>query len=201
MTVPVAARPAARPAAPNSGRDPRDDLVSHLPALRAFALSLARNGSAADDLVQETILKAWANFDRFTPGTNLRAWLFTILRNGFYSDLRKHRRDVQDSDGLHAARLSQKPDHDSRLAMRDFQRGFDQLIDEQREALVLVGALGFSYEEAAMTIGCALGTVKSRVNRGRKRLAELLDLQDGDSILAVDAVQTAVTSHQTSLHG
>ena len=183
------------------GSDPRDALITHLPALRAFALSLVRNGSAADDLVQETILKAWASFDRFTEGTNLRAWLFTILRNGFYSDLRKHRREVQDSEGLFAARLSQKPDHDSNLAMRDFQRGFERLIDEQREALVLVGALGFSYEEAAVTIGCAVGTVKSRVNRGRKRLAELLHLEEGGSIMPVDTVQTAVTSHQTSLHG
>lgn len=181
--------------------DPRDEMITHLPALRAFALSLVRNGPAADDLVQETILKAWAGFDRFTVGTNLRAWLFTILRNGFYSDLRKHRREVQDSEGLFAARLSQKPDHDTNLAMRDFQRGFEQLIDEQREALMLVGALGFSYEEAAVTIGCALGTVKSRVNRGRKRLAELLKLEDGASIIPSDAVQTAVASHQTSLHG
>ena len=181
--------------------DPREEMIGHLPALRAFALSLVRNGPAADDLVQETILKAWSSFDRFTPGTNLRAWLFTILRNGFYSDLRKHRREVQDSEGQFAARLSQKPDHDAALAMRDFQRGFEQLIDEQREALMLVGALGFSYEEAAVTIGCALGTVKSRVNRGRKRLAELLKLEEGGSIIPTDNVQTAVTSHQTSLHG
>lgn len=181
--------------------DPRDQLIVHLPALRAFAVSLTRNGPAADDLVQETILRAWSSFARFTPGTNLRAWLFTILRNSFYSDLRKHRREVRDSEGVFAARLSQKPDHDASLTMRDFQRGFEKLIDEQREALVLVGALGFSYEEAAITIGCALGTVKSRVNRGRKRLAELLDLQEGDSILPVDAVHNAVTSHQTSLHG
>ena len=181
--------------------DPRDELIVHLPALRAFALSLTRNGPAADDLVQDTILRAWSGFDRFTAGTNLRAWLFTILRNCFYSDLRKHRREVQDSDGNFAERLSQKPGHDSALAMRDFQRGFEKLIDEQREALVLVGALGFSYEEAAATIGCALGTVKSRVSRGRRRLAELLDLQEGDSIMPVDAVQTAVTSQVTSLHG
>jgi len=181
--------------------DPRDQMIVHLPALRGFALSLTRNGSAADDLVQETILRAWSSFGRFTAGTNLRAWLFTILRNCFYSDLRKHRREVQDSDGLFAERLSQKPGHDSALAMRDFQRGFEKLIDEQREALALVGALGFSYEEAATTIGCALGTVKSRVNRARKRLVELLDLKEGDSIMPVDAIQSAVTSHQTSLHG
>ncbi|MGV8985340.1 MAG: RNA polymerase sigma factor [Cypionkella sp.] len=183
------------------GVDPRDELVTHLPALRAFALSLARNGHTADDLVQETVLRAWANFESFVPGTNLRAWLFTILRNGFYSDLRKHRREVQDSDGVHAGNLSQKPDHDGRLAMRDFQRGFENLIDEQREALALVGALGFSYEEAAQTIGCAVGTVKSRVNRGRVRLAEYFHLEDGDSILPADAIQSAAASARNSLHG
>lgn len=188
-------------AAAKNGVDPRNDLITHLPALRAFAISLTRNSHAADDLVQDTILRAWANFDSFIPGTNLRAWLFTILRNGFYSDLRKHRRDVQDSDGIYAARLAQKPDHDGHLAMRDFQRGFDKLIDEQREALVLVGALGFSYEEAAATIGCALGTVKSRVNRGRARLAEYLHLAEGDSILPVDAVQSAASVTRNSLHG
>lgn len=180
--------------------DPRDEMIAHLPALRAFALSLVHNGPAADDLVQETILKAWSGFDKFTPGTNLRAWLFTILRNGFYSELRKHRREVRDADGQFAARLSQKPDHDGVLAMRDFKQGFELLIDEQREALILVGALGFSYEEAATTIGCAVGTVKSRVNRARKRLAELLQLEEG-SIIPMDAVQTAVISDETSLHG
>ena len=181
--------------------DPRDELISHLPALRAFAISLTRNRPAADDLVQETILRAWSSFASFNPGTNLRAWLFTILRNVFYSDLRKRRRDVQDSDGIHAAQLSQKPDHDARLAMRDFQRGFETLIVEQREALVLVGVLGFSYEEAAATIGCALGTVKSRVNRGRVRLAEYLHLEDGDSIMPVDAVQSAASTIRSSVHG
>ena len=171
--------------------DPRDALIAHIPALRAFAIGLARNRHAADDLVQETILRAWSSFGTFIPGTNLRAWLFTILRNVFYSDLRKHRRDVQDSDGIHAARLSQKPDHDGHLAMRDFQRAFDKLIDEQREVLILVGVLGFSYEEAATTIGCALGTLKSRLNRGRLRLAEHLDLKEGESILMHDSVQIA----------
>ncbi len=184
-----------------NGNDPRDQLIVHLPALRAFALSLTRNASAADDLVQDTILRAWSSFHHFTVGTNLRAWLFTILRNCFYSDLRRHRREVQDSDGIFAERLSQKPDHDSALAMRDFQRCFEKLIDEHREALVLVGALGFSYEEAAATIGCAVGTVKSRVSRGRRRLVELLQLQDGDSIMPVDAVQNAASSQPAFQHG
>ncbi len=181
--------------------DPREALISHLPALRAFALGLARNGPEADDLVQETILKAWSSFGMFTPGTNLRAWLFTILRNVFYSGLRKRRREVQDSEGIYAAQLVQKPDHDGNLAMRDFQRGFEQLIDEHREALLLVGALGFTYEEAAETIGCAVGTVKSRVNRGRRRLTEVLSLEEGDSILPADPLTAAVTSQKRSSHG
>lgn len=168
-------------------KDPRDELVLHLGPLRAFAMSLVRNDHAADDLVQDTILKAWSKFDKFEPGTNLRAWLFTILRNGFYSDLRKHRREVADVDGVHAARLSQMPDHDGRLAMRDFNLAFEALIVEQREALTLVGALGFSYEEAAETIGCAVGTVKSRVNRARRRLAELLMLEEGASLVPISS--------------
>lgn len=183
-----------------TGADPRDELVTHLPALRAFALSLARNGHAADDLVQETILKAWSKFDRFEPGTNMRAWLFTILRNSFYSDLRKHRRELADSDGIHAARLSQKPDHDGHLAMRDFQIAFEKLIDEQREALALVGAMGFSYEEAAATIGCALGTVKSRVSRARKHLAQLLYLEEGASMLAPDTMLTGAAASRSFLN-
>ncbi len=169
-----------------TGQDPRDELILHLGPLRAFAISLVRNDHAADDLVQDTILKAWSKFDKFEQGTNLRAWLFTILRNSFYSDLRKHRREVPDVDGIYAARLSQMPDHDGRLAMRDFNHAFQQLMVEQREALTLVGALGFSYEEAAGTIGCAVGTVKSRVNRARRRLAELLMLEEGASLVSTD---------------
>ncbi|OWJ80751.1 MULTISPECIES: RNA polymerase sigma factor [Haematobacter] len=180
--------------------DPRDELVQHLPALRAFALSLARNGAAADDLVQDTILKAWTNIDKFEIGTNLRAWLFTILRNTFYSSRRKVSREVADSDGLHAARLAQKPDHDGRLALADFRTAFAQLPDEQREALILVGASGFSYEEAAAMCACAVGTIKSRANRGRKRLSELLHLQDGEEFELTDRATLAVISSKAA-HG
>jgi RNA polymerase sigma-70 factor (ECF subfamily) len=153
----------------------RNELVALVPELRAFAISLSRNPSTADDLVQETVLKAWAKLDSFEPGTNMRAWLFTILRNTFYSDARKGKREVEDVDGAYAARLSQKPDHDGRLALRDFASAFAMLPDEQREALILIGASGLSYEDAAQTCGCAIGTIKSRVNRGRARLAELID--------------------------
>ena len=160
--------------------DPRDALVQHLPSLRAFATSLTRNRSSADDLVQDTIVKAWTNFEKFTHGTNLQAWLFTILRNTYYSSLRKGRREVADPEGIHAQGLFVNPDHDGRLAYRDFQRAFDQLSDEHREVLTLVGASGFSCEEAAKMMGVAVGTVKSRASRARKRLADLMGLKDGE---------------------
>lgn len=174
--------------------DPRDEIITHLPALRAFAVSLTRDGAAADDLVQDSIVKAWKNLDRFQPGTNLRAWLFTILRNTFYSDRRKARREVSDGDGLLASQLAEKPRHDGSLAFTDFMRAFSQLPDEQREALILVGASGFTYEEVAETTGVAIGTVKSRVNRARGRLAELLSLQPGEQIEMTDKATLSVLS-------
>jgi RNA polymerase sigma-70 factor (ECF subfamily) len=162
--------------------DPRLSLVQYLPSLRAFAMSLARNRAAADDLVQDTVVKAWTNFEKFAVGSNLQAWLFTILRNTYYSSLRKGRREVADPDGIHAQGLSVKPEHDGRLAYRDFQRAFDQLSPEHREVLTLVGASGFSCEEAAVTMGVAVGTVKSRASRARKRLSDLMGLAEGEDI-------------------
>lgn len=173
--------------------DPREQLVSHLPSLRAFAMSLARNRSAADDLVQDTIVKAWTNIDKFAVGTNLQAWLFTILRNTYYSSLRKVRREVADPEGIHAQGLFVKPDHDGRLAYGDFQRAFDQLSPEHREVLTLVGASGFSCEEAAGMMGVAIGTVKSRASRARKRLSDLMGLAEGeDAFSGVDQANMAV---------
>ncbi|MDB6453932.1 MULTISPECIES: RNA polymerase sigma factor [unclassified Falsirhodobacter] len=180
---------------PKGVRDPRDELPDHLPALRAFAISLTRNVSVADDLVQDTIVKAWTNFDKFTAGTNLRAWLFTILRNTFYSDKRKTRREVPDPEGAHAATLFVKPDHDGRMAFTEFSAAFDKLTPEHREVLILVGASGFSYEDAADMMGVAVGTVKSRANRARTRLAELLHLDDGEQVFSgVDGATMAVMS-------
>ena len=175
--------------------DPRDQLVGHLPSLRAFAMSLTRNRSAADDLVQDTIVKAWTNIDKFTVGTNLRAWLFTILRNTYYSTLRKGWREVADPDGIHAQRLFVKPEHEGKLAYGDFRRAFDQLSAEHREVLTLVGASGFSYEEAASMTGVAVGTVKSRANRARLRLCQMLGLQAGEDLVAeMDGATKAVMS-------
>ncbi|MCA8880965.1 MAG: RNA polymerase sigma factor [Rhodobacteraceae bacterium] len=170
------------------------ELVTLLPSLRAFAMSLTRQSAAADDLVQDTVVKAWSNLDKFEPGTNMRAWLFTILRNTYYSDRRKKVREVEDADGALTGQLSEKPAHDGRLQFRDFRVAFNQLTDEQREALILVGASGFSYEEAAETCGCAVGTIKSRINRGRARLAELLHMEEGESMDMTDASTVAVMS-------
>ncbi|MEI4194229.1 RNA polymerase sigma factor [Roseovarius sp. E0-M6] len=175
-------------------RDPKEEMVEHLQALRAFAMSLTRNTAGADDLVQDTVVKAWGNLDKFTVGTNMRAWLFTILRNTYYSQYRKRRREVEDPDGVMAGALSEKPAHDGRLAMNEFREAFAQLTDEQREVLILVGAEGFSYDDAAKMCGCAVGTIKSRTNRARKRLAELMKLDDDDELVMTDSATLAVIS-------
>lgn len=174
--------------------DPKEEMIEYLPALRAFALSLTRQASAADDLVQDTVLKAWSNFDKYQEGTNLRAWLFTILRNTYYSDRRKKSREVEDGDGILSGQLSEKPAHDGRLQLRDFRVAFDTLTDEQRESLILVGASGFSYEEAADMCGCAVGTIKSRIARGRQQLAELMDHDEDSALEITDAATMAVIS-------
>ncbi len=159
--------------APPSGDFTRA-LMATLPQLRAFAISLTGNPDRADDLVQDTVLRAWAHVDSFQAGTNLRAWLFTILRNVFTSEYRKRRREVEDADGEYSAQLSSPGAQESNLDLRDMQVALAKLPDDQREAVLLIGALGFSYEEAAEICGCAVGTIKSRVNRARVRLAELI---------------------------
>ncbi len=174
--------------------DPREEIVTHLPALRAFARGLTGNASAADDLVQDTVLKAWSKFHLFQDGTNLRAWLFTILRNSFLSSRRKAAREIADSEGSFAGRLATKPDHDGRLAMQEMAEALNQLPVEQREALLLVGALGFSVEEAAETCDCAPGTIKSRANRGRSALAQILGLEKGEAPETTDSPVAAVIS-------
>lgn len=204
MTAPAAcaeqapgscAQLAAAPAAGASAcTDPREAIIGHLPELRAFAISLCRNGAEADDLVQDALLRAWTKFDQFQAGTNLRAWLFTILRNGFYSGRRKQAREVTDADGVLAGKLARKPDHDGHLALDELASALGRLPAEQREALILVGAMGFSVEEAAQTCGCAPGTIKSRANRGRRALAELLQLDEDEATNLAPGVSEAVMS-------
>src|SRR6202166_2596007 len=155
-------------------------MLGAVPSLRAFAISLSGNVDRADDLVQETLLRAWANLNSFEPGTNMSAWLFTILRNLFRSEYRKRRREVADSEGTYAETLKTQPEQTSRVEFEEFRTALAKLPSDQREALILVGASGFSYEDAASICGCAVGTIKSRVNRARTRLADLLAIDSVD---------------------
>ena len=180
-----------------SGLEPRDELAKLLPELRVFAISLTRNRATADDMMQDTALKAWTNMDKFEVGTNMRAWLFSILRNTYFSSRRKLKREVADVDNAYSDSLSVKPEHDGKLQMRDFKAAFDQLADEHREALLIVGASGFSYEDAAAICGVAPGTMKSRVNRARARLKDLLQLNEGEVLELTDPATMAVIGRPT----
>ena len=179
---------------PKAGKDSewRDSVVQLIPALRAFAWSLSHNASDADDLVQDTLIKAWTNRDKFEPGTNLRAWLFTILRNTYYTHVLRRRREVRDEQGEYAGALKAAPTQDWSVAMRSLQQALQQLPPEHREALILVGAAGLSYEEAAEICGCAVGTVKSRVSRAGRALHAILDEgnYDRDGAAAGDAMRS-----------
>jgi len=160
-------------------------LLAAIPKLRAFALSLAAHSDYADDLVQETLMKAWNHQNSFQEGTNIKAWLFTILRNEYFSQLRKRRREVEDADGDYAGSVVTPGGQESQLDMADLRIALQQLPDDQREAVVLVGASGFSYQEVAEICHVPVGTVKSRVNRARTKLALLLgngsSLADGEA--------------------
>jgi RNA polymerase sigma-70 factor (ECF subfamily) len=175
----------------------RDQILAAIPSLRAFAISLSGNVDRADDLVQETILRALANIHSFQPGTNLPAWLFTILRNLFRSEYRKRRREVEDVDGSFAQTLKSNPDQIGRIEFQEFRLALAELPADQREALILVGASGFSYEEAADICECAVGTIKSRVNRARSRLAKLLAVDNIDEIGPDQAMRGVMARHDT----
>jgi RNA polymerase sigma-70 factor, ECF subfamily len=167
---------ASRPPIEPTGRQPsvQDVMLAAIPGLRAFAISLSGNVDRADDLVQGALMRAIANIDSFTPGTNMPAWLVTILRNLFLEEFRKRRREVEDADGSYAASLKSAPEQHVRLEFKEFAGALANIPLAQREALLLVGASGFSYHEAAAICGTAVGTIKSRVNRARKMLAELV---------------------------
>ncbi len=168
----------------------RDRMLAAVPSLRAFAISLTNNRDRADDLVQDTLMRAWANLDRFERGTNLEAWLFTILRNRFHSEYRSRRGEVEDADDSYAARLKTHPDQQAHLDYEDFRAALAKLPMDQREALLLVGAQGMPYEEVAQVMGVPVGTVKSRVNRARIRLAALLDI-NSEAEIGPDGVSKA----------
>lgn len=159
-----------------------DGVLASVTSLRAFAISLTRDAEKSEDLVQETVLRAISKQEQFVAGTNLQAWLFTTLRNQFCSDHRKSLREVEDGDGSYAATMIALPDQDDRIMIHDLEAALHKLPEGQREAILLVGADGLSYEEAAQVLGCAVGTVKSRVNRARNCLAELMRLAGADGL-------------------
>ena len=174
----------------------REEMLAAVPKLRAFAISLSGKVDRADDLVQETLLRALANIDSFEPGTNMPAWLFTILRNLFRSEYRKRKREVEDSDGHYAASLTSQPEQMGKLELQEFRAALAKLPAEQREALILVGASGFSYEETAKICGCAIGTIKSRVNRARAHLVEILSIDGVDDLSTKDSIPAIVASNR-----
>ena len=156
--------------------DPRTQaaMLSAVPTLRQFAISLCRNADRADDLVQDTLVRAIAHIDSFRPGTNLDAWLVTILRNRFFSVCREQNRTVQDVDGTYAESLESVPEQVGWSIAKDLRESLQKLEPNQRQALILVGGSGLSYEEAAVICKCEVGTVKSRVHRARIELASLM---------------------------
>jgi RNA polymerase sigma-70 factor (ECF subfamily) len=177
------------------------NLLALIPNLRAFAISLCGDADRADDLVQDTLVRAWDHVDKFQEGTNLRAWLFTILRNTYFSHYRKRRREVEDKEGTRAAELAVLPDQHAHLDLADFRKALATLPADQREALVLVGAAGFSYEEAASVCGCAVGTIKSRVNRAHTRLANLLFPDQTPEFGAEPAIEAIVSTSGRRMTG
>ncbi len=155
-------------------QDLKDEIITLLPSLRGFARSLTRNDTEAEDLMQETLVKAIGSIHQFTPGTNLRAWLFTIQRNTFYTAYHRRRREPQmDAEAVDG--LTSQPSQEWSLRLHKLDEALHQLPAEQREALMLVAGAGVTYEEAAEICECALGTIKSRVNRARCRLLEMLE--------------------------
>jgi RNA polymerase sigma-70 factor (ECF subfamily) len=152
-----------------------DEMVALMPQMHNFARSLCRDAVRAADLVQEALLRALSNVERFQPGTNLKAWLFTILRNEHYSQLRRQKFEAVGVDTATLPEPNVLPDHDGEIELRELNVALSTLPTGQRTALLLVSASGLSYEEAAAICGCAVGTIKSRVARAREMLVELLD--------------------------
>jgi RNA polymerase sigma-70 factor (ECF subfamily) len=153
-----------------------------IPALRGFARSITRDVHEADDLVQETLVRAIGNIHQFTPGTNLKAWLFAILRNTHISLSKRRGRERDMTSSLDASDVGVAPAQPWLTASSDFMHALERVPEDQREVLVLIGGLGVSYEECAEICGCPVGTIKSRLNRGRARLAVLPDAGSADEL-------------------
>ncbi|RNJ62229.1 MAG: sigma-70 family RNA polymerase sigma factor [Porphyrobacter sp. IPPAS B-1204] len=152
-----------------------DEMTASLPALRSFARGLCRQRDMADDLVQETLIRAWVSRHTFLPGSKFRPWLFTILRNQFYTTLRKRSRMTSWDPEAAERILVQQPEQEAGLHIADIEVAIGKLPDSQREMLMLIASAGLSYEEAAIVADCKIGTVKSRINRGRAAVRAIID--------------------------
>ena len=168
------------------------ELVKLIPHLRAFARTLAGEPAGADDLAQDAMMKAWDARASFQMGTNMKAWTFMILRNQFYSEKRRSWRQTQLDQEAAERTLVAVDDPEAPVALDELRLSLAQLPPEQREALILVGAGGFAYEEAADICGCAVGTVKSRVSRARRALHAILE--DGSYVRDGSAAGDAMSS-------
>ena len=177
------------------------DLIGMIPHMRAFARTLCGNLAEAEDLAQEALAKAWQARGSFAPGTNLKAWTFMILRNQFYSDKRRSWRSTALDPEVAAETLVAADDPTAALELDELRRAMDMLPEEQREALILVGAAGLAYEEVSEITGVAIGTIKSRVSRARDRIALILAeghvTQDGKSAqLALTALCSQIDAYR-----
>lgn len=153
----------------------KEQLTATIPHLRAFGRSLSGNPDTADDLVQDTLLKAWAARDSFIGGTSMKAWTFVILRNTYFSSTRRKKFTANYDETVAERVLSAPAPQQDPIHLSDLQRGLMELSEDQREAIILVGAGGYSYDEAAKISGCAVGTMKSRVSRARATLEAILE--------------------------
>jgi RNA polymerase sigma-70 factor (ECF subfamily) len=180
----------------------RTELLANATMLQKFALSLCGTIDGAEDLVQDTFLQAIANIDKFQSGTNLSAWLVTILRNRFLGQWRKRRREVEDVEGHYAETLKSEPEQTAQVDFADFRAALAKLPSEQRQALLMVSASHLSYDEAGAQCGCPAGTIKSRAHRARARLADLLAI-DAPGDFGPDRVTRAVVgqrAHSSQLY-
>jgi RNA polymerase sigma-70 factor, ECF subfamily len=173
----------------------KQQMLNAIPHLRAFAISLSGSVDRADDLVQSTLLKGLSNLDKFQPGTSMQAWLFTILRNDFLTQTRRRKREVEDPEGSWAEKVAVMPEQGARLDFTDMLKALSKLPVDQREALLLVGAEGLSYEDAARICGTNIGTIKSRINRARNRLSEMLNFDAEDDLGPDNLVKAALFMH------
>lgn len=175
---------------PGQNAESAASIVEIIPALRAFARTFCRNPTDADDLVQETLTKALANIDKYEPGTRLKSWLFTIMRNSFYTRAKKAAREAPGAADCVSDRPSMEATQEWSLRGAEVQEAINRLPPHQREVLVMIGVVGMSYEEAAEICGCAVGTIKSRLNRARLGILEDLGESSPQSLVESSGIQT-----------